>query len=828
MDARPGEETSHTLDPYEVGRRELDNLIAWAAENFTGLARNEATTRLQLIDRLFFDCLRWPRAECVAEEPHGRTFADYVFGTSVRLLIEAKREGVYFELPAGVDARTLRIQTLVEDGATNDALQQAIGYCVTRGLPLGAISNGTQVIAFIGSRLDSVAPMSGRAVIYHSLEDIRDNFRHCWDRLSKPGVESYRLYGELQGETHARAPDKLASRLSNYPGFKNRNELAIELSTLGGLVLEDITRDPRIESDFLEQTYCSSGALSQYALVSKDILRTRYSAFFDQQTASQTQSIVDKTGNVADALPDEVVAASLARRPIVLLGDVGVGKSMFIRHFINVEAADVLEDAIVLYVDFEGSPAVARDVEAHVARSVTDQLDADYDIDIYEGKFVRAVYHAALNKFSRSLFGELKDDDPVAYRRKEIEMLDARVTDPETHIPAALNHIVATHHRQVVVFLDNVDQRDDEFQERVFLVAQSMAQSWPVTAFVSLRPETFYKSKKAGTLSAYQLRVFTIAPPRVDAVLKKRLDYAMRLLERTGQLRILGDHVGLDSPSLRGYLGALRMSLDTNHGLVELIDNLAGGNVRRALEFVQAFVGSGHVDSRQIVDAMDCSGRYMIPEHQFLRAIIYGDHEYYDPAVSPIANVLDISTTDGREHFLLPILLSHVAHAAEVVGQEGYVPVAELHEAVESLGFTPSQVDFALRRAVAKGLVEVMPLDSAERHLADRYRITTVGAYTLRRLMGQFAYADAVVVDTPIVDHRYSEQIHDALPIAARIERAEVFRRYLDSEWVPLEGRVTGFAWSDFSDELGRQLRQIERRIEEQRASSTPRGSGFR
>ncbi len=806
------------LDRYEVGQRALDELIQWAETNYTGLARNEATTRMHLIDRLFFECLCWPREECVAEEPHGGTYADYIFGSTVKLLVEAKREDAYFELPAGFDRRTLQIKTLIEDDATLKALTQAIGYCRERSIPVGVISNGAQLIAFIGSRVDGVPSLDGRAVVYTSLDDIRANFRHVWDRLSKPGLESFTLYSELQGQTQTPPPEKLSRRLSNYPGFKNRNNLAIELSTLGGLVLEDIIHDPRLEAEFLEQTFCSSGALSQYALVSKEILKTRYSAFFGQEAQIQTEPVTDRKGAVSEGLTAEIIAAGLARRPIVLLGDVGVGKSMFIRHFIAVDAADVLEDAIVLQVDFGERPTLARDVEGHVARVLSAQLDEDHDLDIYEASFVRAVYNAQLNKFEHSLFGELRDDDPIAYRRKEIEMLDARSSNIDEHLPAALNHVVATHRRQVVIFLDNVDQRDAEFQDRVFVVAQSMAHTWPATVFVSLRPDTFYRSKRQGSLSAYPLRAFTIAPPRVDLVIAKRLQYARHLLDR-GQLSVLGPAVTLDSPSLRAYLDALLMSLKANDQLVELIENLSGGNVRRALEFIQAFVGSGHVDSQQIVDLMDEQSRYIIPVHHFLRAIIYGDHVYFDPSVSPIANLFDISTHDGREHFLLPILLTHIQEVGHADGDEGFVPAATLYEHCERLGFTASQISHTLRRAVEKDLAEAMPPNggvSADK----RYRMTTIGAYSVQRLIGSFAYADAMIDDTPIVDRAYAEQFHDAQPVLERLHRADLFRRYLDSEWVPLGGRATSFSWADASAALAKEIRNVQRRVEEQIAAS--------
>jgi len=53
---------------YEAAREKLDDLVAWSIEHATEVSRNEATTRLHLIDRLLFECLGWDREDCIAEE----------------------------------------------------------------------------------------------------------------------------------------------------------------------------------------------------------------------------------------------------------------------------------------------------------------------------------------------------------------------------------------------------------------------------------------------------------------------------------------------------------------------------------------------------------------------------------------------------------------------------------------------------------------------------------------------------------------------------------------------------------------------------------------
>ena len=87
---------------YEDGQKNLSNLIVWADKNTNERSRNEATTRLHLIDQLFFKSLGWDLEDCTTEERLNGKYIDYSFRCPQCLLVvEAKKEGIYFELPIG-------------------------------------------------------------------------------------------------------------------------------------------------------------------------------------------------------------------------------------------------------------------------------------------------------------------------------------------------------------------------------------------------------------------------------------------------------------------------------------------------------------------------------------------------------------------------------------------------------------------------------------------------------------------------------------------------------------------------------------------------------
>jgi len=609
--------------------------------------RNEATTRLQVIDRLLMDGLGWQPEDIFSEEHIEGDYRDYSIGRPQRLMVvEAKREGVVFDLPAGLqDQRFISLRSVADYNDTNRrAVQQVMGYCQRSGIEVAVLCNGHQLIAFLAVRLDGIPPLSGKALNFGSPQDMVNDFNILWDSLSKPGLTMSRLRSRLTSRPGLEAPpEKLSRRILNYPGFRSRTTQETDLKLLGDLFLQDLIGEEGISEEFLKECYCPSGALPQYMLVSREILQARYAAL-RSGTSADLQPINQKGKRKNDdgglKLKSDVVAAALARRPIILLGDVGVGKTIFIRRLVGIEAADVLTDSVVFYVDFGKEPALADDLRSYIMKRLEQQLASEHDIDISEDGFVRAVYNGDINKFRKGIYKPLYAAGDPAYALKEIEMLASKIDDRASHLKRSLEHLRGTQKREFVFILDNIDQRPSTFQEEVFLIAQSLAETWPGTVFVALRPDTFNESRERGSLAAYQPRVFTVLPPRIDQVISKRLTFARKQLQETRRLDSFPQGLALDSESLTVYIDVLATAYRDNRQLIELMENLSGGNVRRALSFLSTFVGSGYVATRRILEVHRRGGQYIIPLHEFIRAIALGEYEYYDPNSAPVPNLL--------------------------------------------------------------------------------------------------------------------------------------------------------------------------------------------
>lgn len=291
---------------YSQGRANVLELASWYEINKAN--RNEATTRHHLIDELIHRCLAWDRNDIILEESFDGTFADYTFTTPRNIMIwEAKREGRYFEVPAGSGLQQ-RVSALLNAGKeTRTAIEQVTQYCQDRGVPIACICNGHQLITFMASREDGKAWREGRAFVFASLSQMHESFFELWQILSKPGIFESRYRERLLGDVRINLPPKLSTLIDGYPGSKVRTDFQSELNILSDIVIEDISRHRDLEETFLSECYCESGALSQYSLMSKDILQARYRAL-----TMSPDLTVDAVPMAKRGLSDSMIAESMS------------------------------------------------------------------------------------------------------------------------------------------------------------------------------------------------------------------------------------------------------------------------------------------------------------------------------------------------------------------------------------------------------------------------------------------------------------------------------------------------------------------------------------
>lgn len=393
------------------------------------------------------------------------------------------------------------------------------------------------------------------------------------------------------------------------------------------------------------------------------------------------------------------------------------------------------------------------------------------------------------------------------YEEALLTDLAKKLGSNDQHLKASILHISKARKKQIIIFLDNADQRDFLIQQDAFIISQELANSWAATVFIAVRPQTFYKSKRSGALTAYPHKIFTISPPRVDVVIDKRLKFALDMAEGQIPLETL-DFVRVNARSLAYFLKALIVSLDQSEALQEFLVNITGGNIRAVIEFVTGFIGSPNVDAEKIIKHMEDQGSYVVPIHEFTKSALLGDSSHYNADTSLAMNVFDVSSPDRREHFLVLIMLSFLNNDGPHKDRDGFCTTGKLVSELQNFGFTNNQVEVALRKTTNKKLIETSQRLTFEEdesgligEMPSSFRITSVGAYHLKRWCGTFTYLDAMVFDTPIFDNEaFNSMLRkvESLRIEDRYDRSTLFKSYLLRVWSDFSSPPTYFNFSDY------------------------------
>jgi hypothetical protein len=306
------------------------------------------------------------------------------------------------------------------------------------------------------------------------------------------------------------------------------------------------------------------------------------------------------------------------------------------------------------------------------------------------------------------------------------------------------------------------------------VLAQVAASTWDVFTLVTLRPSTFARSGDTSPIRGYHPIGFTVHPPRFDKMLSLRLETAIRMLR--GDLPLpLGQGARARVSTVADYLGVLQSSFAHNPDLSEFCATLSNGNMREALGFLTTFLSCGHVDADKILRNWRESGSYLIPLHEFARAVMLADREHYAGERSTVMNVFDYSTNDDRELFLV---LSALTILAQTSTTDAFCSLSVFRARMAEAGFSSTQAQSAVKRCVEASLVETGDkAGTISEHV--EFRATPRGVYYATKLVRTFVYVDAICIDTPISDPEALRELADVADLTGRSRRARVFAAHL-------------------------------------------------
>ena len=105
------------------------------------------------------------------------------------------------------------------------------------------------------------------------------------------------------------------------------------------------------------------------------------------------------------------MAEAFTEKPIVLLGDVGIGKTSFVKNLMYNSAYQEFKNAIYVYIDLGSEGTLTSDLKAFILEQIKNQLFEKYNLSIQGFSFIKGVYASDIKKFSMSYWGMKKNTD---------------------------------------------------------------------------------------------------------------------------------------------------------------------------------------------------------------------------------------------------------------------------------------------------------------------------------------------------------------------------------------------------------------------------------
>jgi hypothetical protein len=689
----------------------------------------------------------------------------------------------------------------------------------------------------------------GRARIFPSLSYIQEHFVEFWNLLSYDAI----CAGSLDSEFGRLAPSsrrlgRVVDKLFNADLPLRRNRLNSQLQPLIKYIFEDIAAQEDI--DLLQSCYVHTGSLR----IAADDLNVVITDTIPKDVAFADTKPLKQSEEEAGEFGDEVMHAIRARKGelYLLLGGIGSGKTTFLRRYERIIAKDFLaSSAFTFHLDFLQAPLETNQMELFVWSTVLEIMRSEYsDLDVERRKYVKSIFKDKLkNLEGTGLRGVKKHTEEFeqALSPHLVKWQDNLVD----YVPKLLRFACVVKKKTAVLFIDNVDQLDPEYQSQIFLLAQRITRLAGTVTIIALREESYYAPSIQNTFTAYTSHKFHIASPRFRAMIRNRVEYAIRAVEtyeREAKSTILCG-CKFDTTAICEFLRIVQFSvLSWSRRISMFIECICFGNMRAALQMFTTFLTSGATDVDKMLLIYRRDGSYNVAFHEFLKSVMLQERAYYKEDQSPILNLFNTTSERNSSHFtasrVLALLLDHRGESNSE--GRGYMELARV------VGFFADSFDnvrdlsTTLDRLVGRQLIEVNTRSTKTVSGASHVRVTAAGWYYLRYLAPTFAYLDLVLQDTPLndptVENSLRQSVYDVNNLAdkeqekeermqTRFKRTQLFLDYLAVEEQtefdkfdmkrlppPICRPFMGSVQRRFSDERA----YIEKRLSEGRVEDAP------
>jgi hypothetical protein len=726
---------------------------------------NEADTRHRIIDFIIHDFLAWPKNRVNVEQHVASGYIDYVLVRSTGepiILVEAKREGMFFSLPSSdFDDKLfgyISISKLITDDNIRSAVTQVRNYCLDSGCEYASITNGHEWIFFkIFERNKRWEHLS--AFVIRSLDFFSADYTRARNSLSYRSItDQFSLMALLSSSPpQDRSIYYAKDRIPSYSHAITANRLA---STLRPVVTHYFGVIGDDDHEFMNRCYVSQRDYEHTMDGVQSLLEDSLSPYLANYGVQQLED-TGKGGRLGGRLTKSIKRGRKGE-VLVLFGGKGAGKSTFIKRLLHYNPPRWLRDhAIIVMLDLLKVPENIEGIRDAIWSGLVKKLDLE--------NILAADRHILLDRLFSDRFEIANRQDLSGINRAselyntKLNQLVASWKNDQHYCVSRLGKYWSEQGRGVIVVVDNTDQYSGPVQDFCFTTSQEIAERLGCITLISMREERFYNSKIHGVLDAFQNAGFHISSPKPAEVFRKRLRYTIGLLNHESRREII---VPESSTDLVGdcakYLDIVNREFSSDKSpLNGFLTACAHGDIRLSLDLFRSFLLSGYTN----VEEMLAAGEWTFQIHQIIKPVMIPTRYFYDELLSEIPNIYQLRYNRHSSHFTGLRILSKLSKQVDG-STASYLSVGALKNYfVETFNMLD---DFARNMDILlmHGFIEADNRLDRFSDSVDSVKITGYGMYMQTQLAFLFPYLDLVCTDTGV----FSESISNYLVEAAKTE----------------------------------------------------------
>jgi len=775
---------------------EIDLIKKLKAEYSDRTLLNEAETRFKIIDEILEKFLKWPKSNSAVEFFVEGNRADYILKNNANkpiLIIESKKQGVYFELPTNVNFsknfQKISIDKLITDDNIREAINQVKEYCEDLLCQYGAITNGLVWIIFKITPTNQKPWKKLPAFVIKNLDFFESDYTTAINLLG------YTSMTELNSIPNNIGVNKKSyteiffpkQQINSYDSPVNSNKYAGPLSSLSRKFLGPI---PLSDKEFMDSCYVSNkGHHDELQKNVLGFLNDSLTPYFKNQGFREFTD--DKAGGAFGNNIAKTIRQENLDNVMILFGGRGSGKSTFLKRFLfHVKPAEINMYSEIALVDLIDSAQTPDTLTLEIWEKVKKGIDKE-DLVKASREDILKLFSNEFEVYEKQLLVGLNPESEE-YQKLVRFFLTEHINDTKLFCEKISLKYKAKN-KGLIIFLDNMDQLNPELQDLCYLTAVEIAKKLSCLVIISMREERFYIAKTKGALDAYHTPGYHLSAPVIPEVIIKRLYFIIDKLKYTQDPDLeYGIKTDGDLITITNFLNICIYQLKNKDShLSKFLRYATHGDVRQALDFFRGFISSGYTNVVEISQHQ----YWTFQIHQVIKPMMIPDRMFYDEKLSRIPNLYRLRNDNNSSHFtglrILNLLVQKFTSNAS-----GFIDAKLFVQEFEEKYYLKEDCEKHLDIFMQKGIIESSNRLETYSGLIDQIKITAYGHYVFDTLAFNFAYLDLVSLDSGVFNeelnnylaksgneeskHKQNNNIMDRMQ--TRIERVEQFIKYLEQQ----------------------------------------------